>query len=298
MDAQELNTWTRLSRLDFDATDAAFPFSLRLAHENGWSRSFAQSAIEEYRKFCFLATHAGHPVTPSDEVDQVWHLHLTYTRHYWDTLCQNILQRPLHHDPTRGGAAEARKHQDWYEATLASYRRHFGEPPSDIWPSTRERFHERNDFVRLNRRDVITLDRRTLVRGTFVSLATGGVLAGAHAVAQTDSSAETSAIVGLVVALVIVLMTVVGVIAAWRHRRRRQLSGAAPDPSQEKRKPDGAGAVAAAAGIAVIGGSQSDGGSGSGGNAGGGDSGGGGAATGCGGGGGGAAGGCGGGGSV
>jgi hypothetical protein len=41
---------------------------------NGWSRPFALRAIEEYRKFVFLALVADHQVTPSDQVDQVWHL--------------------------------------------------------------------------------------------------------------------------------------------------------------------------------------------------------------------------------
>src|SRR5262245_35774480 len=190
MDMQELTTWTRLSTLDFDAADAALPFSARLARDNGWSRSLAKKAIEEYRKFCFLAAHAGHPVTPSDEVDQVWHLHLTYSRHYWDTLCRDTLERPLHHGPTHGGAAEDRKFRRWYEATLASYRRYFGEPPNDVWPEARERFHERNDFVRVNRRDVVALDRTTLLSGALAVLAGGGVLAGAHAVAQTEGSAQ------------------------------------------------------------------------------------------------------------
>ncbi|MCX5952813.1 MAG: hypothetical protein NTZ40_04815 [Cyanobacteria bacterium] len=36
----------------------------------------APGAIEEYRKFVFLALVAGHQITPSDQVDQVGHLHL------------------------------------------------------------------------------------------------------------------------------------------------------------------------------------------------------------------------------
>ena len=104
MNLQELTTWNRLLALDFDAADAELTFSARLARENDWSRRFAARAIEEYRKFCFLAVHAGHPVTPSDEVDQVWHLHLLYSRHYWDALCRDTLETPLHHGPTQGGA--------------------------------------------------------------------------------------------------------------------------------------------------------------------------------------------------
>ena len=43
----------------------------------------------------------------SEQVDAAWHLHLTYTRSYWDRFCKETLGQPLHHDPTRGGPAEA-----------------------------------------------------------------------------------------------------------------------------------------------------------------------------------------------
>src|SRR5687768_3540360 len=126
MNIQELKTWNRLGALDLDAADSALPFSARLARDNAWSADFASGAIEEYRRFCFLAVHAGHPVTPSDEVDQVWHLHLLYSQHYWEALCRDTLEMPLHHGPTKGGAAEHHKFTDWYGATRASYRRYFG----------------------------------------------------------------------------------------------------------------------------------------------------------------------------
>jgi hypothetical protein len=234
MNIQELTIWNRLSSLDFDATDAAFPFSRRLACDNGWSCGFAAKAIEEYRKFCFLAVHAGHPVTPSDEVDQVWHLHLTYSRHYWDTLCGDTLARPLHHGPTQGGAAEDRKFHDWYEATLASYRRYFGEPPNDVWPAARERFDDRHDFVRIDRRDVVTLDRTVLERGALAALAGGGVLAVAHAIAQTEGAADGAPEIGFVLALAAALI-VAFIVAVARSRRRKPRGAAA-----KRRANDGA----------------------------------------------------------
>lgn len=45
-------------------------FSQRLARDNCWSLNYAQRVIKEYKKFAFLAVCAGHPVTPSDQVDQ------------------------------------------------------------------------------------------------------------------------------------------------------------------------------------------------------------------------------------
>src|SRR5262249_47420226 len=74
-------------------------------------------------------------------VDAAWHLHLTYTRSYWQRLCGGVLGRPLHHDPSRGGPDEAARHRHMYSRTLAAYREAFGqEPPADIWPPAGERF--------------------------------------------------------------------------------------------------------------------------------------------------------------
>ncbi len=116
-------------------------FDARLARDHGWSRAYSRRVILEYRRYLFLAATAGEPVCPSEEVDAAWHQHLTYTRSYWGRLCGEVLGRPLHHDPTRGGPAEAEKHRRMYERTLCVYRNVFGEePPEDIWPGPDVRF--------------------------------------------------------------------------------------------------------------------------------------------------------------
>ena len=145
--------WARLEAFDLDATGAALPFSQRLARDNGWSPAFAHRVGLEYKRFVFLAATCGHPVTPSDEVDQAWHLHLVYTRSYWDELCGQVLGFALHHGPTRGGAAEGQKFGDWYARTLQSYYAAFGElPPADIWPPAAQRFGDAPYFRRVNLR--------------------------------------------------------------------------------------------------------------------------------------------------
>ncbi|MBK9385705.1 MAG: hypothetical protein IPN34_12920 [Planctomycetes bacterium] len=143
--------WERLQRFELDDPEAAFSFSDRLARENDWTKEHALRAIAEYKRFLLLLCVAGHPCTPSDAVDQVWHLHLLYTESYWRELCGEVLRRELHHGPTRGGAAEAARYGSAYEATLASYRRLFEEePPLDLWPPARERFRAAR-FVRVDR---------------------------------------------------------------------------------------------------------------------------------------------------
>ncbi|NEZ63886.1 hypothetical protein D0962_14000 [Leptolyngbyaceae cyanobacterium CCMR0082] len=151
MNSQQAELYKRLQIYALDQPGAQFSFSQRLAQENCWSFKYTCRVIEEYKRFAFLAVVAGHPVTPSDQVDQVWHLHLTYTRSYWEDFCPNVLQMSLHHEPTQGGGVEHDKFLDWYSRTLASYRQLFGEePPRDIWPEPGERFGQELEFVRVN----------------------------------------------------------------------------------------------------------------------------------------------------
>lgn len=131
----------RLESFGIDQPGVSFPFSGRLARDQDWVPGFARRVTGEYKRFLWLAMRAGHPVTPSEAVDEAWHLHLCYTRSYWDELCGKVLGKPLHHGPTEGGRAEDEKFADWYGRTLDSYRRHFGEePPADIWPPVEQRF--------------------------------------------------------------------------------------------------------------------------------------------------------------
>jgi hypothetical protein len=131
-----------LMQMRVEPEGAALTFVHRLARENDWTVPYAERVIDEYRRFLFLAATSGHAVTPSDEVDQAWHLHLAYSRHYWEILCGEILKRPLHHGPTLGGASEGSRYREQYQRTLEAYQLAFGgEPPADIWPDTDRRFH-------------------------------------------------------------------------------------------------------------------------------------------------------------
>lgn len=143
--------WKEIEDFDFGLSESSLTFADRLARENGWDARYAEQVIEEYRRFCFLAMTAGHPVTPSEQVDQAWHLHLLYTENYWTEFCGQVLGRPFHHGPTRGGPGEGSKFHDWYRATLDSYERVFGEaPPPAIWPDPEARFQDAHRFRRIN----------------------------------------------------------------------------------------------------------------------------------------------------
>jgi uncharacterized protein (TIGR04222 family) len=176
MNTAQTTLWDRITAFEIDDPASSLTFSRRLARENRWGESFARRVVEEYRRFLFLAMSAGHPVTPSDQVDQAWHLHLTYTRSYWEDLCHEVLGHPLHHGPTKGGARESAKFHDWYERTLDSYRSLFGtEPPPDIWPSAADRFGRDLHFARVNLRDHWVLPRpSSILRGASRSMQEAG----------------------------------------------------------------------------------------------------------------------------
>ena len=130
-----------LQEFDIDGGEVALTFGARLARENSWSVPFAERVVAEYKRFVYLAMTAEHMVTPSVAVDEAWHLHLTYTKSYWERMCSEVLGRPLHHNPAEGGKSEQNKFLDLYNRTLETYRVTFGEePPADIWPVADIRF--------------------------------------------------------------------------------------------------------------------------------------------------------------
>ena len=148
----------RIEAHGFDP-DHSLSFTARLARDHGWTPGAARAAVREYGRFCFLAVAAPHPVTPSEEVDEVWHLHLTYSRDYWDVWCRDVLRAALHHDPTQGGPAERQRFRAQYAATLHCYERFFGPPPEASWPATHERFGARPRFRTVDTARSVVLPR-------------------------------------------------------------------------------------------------------------------------------------------
>lgn len=171
--------WGALASYAFDPPEATVRFEDKLSRENGWSRSFGRRAIEEYRRFLYLTAESRQPVSPSDVIDQVWHLHLLYTRDYWDRLCRDVLKRPLHHE--RGRGIESESFAGWYGDTLVRYRLEFGEPPADIWPAVQR---STLAYRRVDPERVWVLPRlSTLLRGI-------GFVIGMAALLSTGSGCE------------------------------------------------------------------------------------------------------------
>lgn len=204
-----------IEALAIDPPGAPATFVDRLATQNGWTRSRAAAVDREYRRFLYLAATGDAPVTPSDAVDQAWHLHLSYTRSYWNDLCATVLGRPLHHGPTEGGPDEALRYRRQYQATLDRYVEVFGAaPPVSIWPPSSERFD--GSFVRADRRRSWIIPHRT---GALAALPVIGLASAAAA----DGGGPGSNLIIVAVIAVIAL--------AWPKspRRRRRRGGAEGD---------------------------------------------------------------------
>lgn len=243
-----------LARLEaFTISDPVAPlgFAQRLARDNGWSTAFAQRVVDEYKRFVFLAMEAGHPVTPSDEVDQAWHLHLVYTRSYWEDLCTAVLGRPLHHGPTKGGRDEDDKFEDWYARTLESYTRFFGhKPPADIWPSSTVRFGLAPHFRRVNTRRYWLVPRQFMRRSSGSTLlgvgAATGLVGCGVIVAQSSGGTSNSLVIAVFIAVAVGVFLLLIILAVKR-------GGGRPG--------DGGGCGFIAGGGATSGGGSSGGGS-------------------------------------
>jgi hypothetical protein len=226
MNAQQQHLYAQLVQWHPDDAGSSFPFSKRLARENGWTMAHARRVVEEYKRFVFLALQAGHPVTPSDAVDQAWHLHLTFTRSYWEDLCENILGQRLHHTPTRGGLREGEKYADLYGRTLQSYRDLFGEaPPADIWPAPGARFepapHQR--WVDTRRYWLVPNPLRGLARsrGTVLTVLASAVLLGC----ATGNRSEAMVTLSMLGAFFLPVAVALYVHFARRPRRTTGSSG-------------------------------------------------------------------------
>jgi hypothetical protein len=185
--------WDKIKVFSFDDPSSARPFSTRLASENGWSAAYTDRVVDEYRRFLYLTQVAGREVTPSADVDEAWHLHLLYTRSYWNDLCGRVLARPLHHGPTRGGAEEGARYRGSYAATLQAYRDAFGDaPPSDIWPDVEARFKPRSRLRIVDPSQVWIVPKRPLAGLLSRRVQAGGIALAATASAGTALAAAAS----------------------------------------------------------------------------------------------------------
>ncbi len=127
--AQEYHTasllWKRIE-------EYKLPYTWRyLEYKYKWDEGYATQAIREYRKFVFLALTSKFEVTPSLDIDEVWHCHILHTQGY--EHFSEICGKKLHHFP--GMSDENARWIKQYRYTLNRYRIVFeSEPPPNLWP--------------------------------------------------------------------------------------------------------------------------------------------------------------------
>ncbi len=139
--------WINIRDFKFDKEDDELTYAIKLAFENDWDFNFTQKVINEYKKFLYLCASTNDPHSPSPFVDKAWHLHLSYTKSYWEDMCKGIIGRLLHHEPSRGKEGENEYHDRMYLETLALYEKVYGEnPPADIWPPSMEYYRKSKKF--------------------------------------------------------------------------------------------------------------------------------------------------------
>ena len=123
--------WDKIVEFDFDNPPAEYSFTIRLADENHWTKSFTQQAILEYKKFMYLAATSDGMVSPSKIVDIVWHQHLIFTQSY-NQFCK-ILGKNIQHIPSTHDKKDFQKFKDATTRTKKLYTQNFGEQPKVIW---------------------------------------------------------------------------------------------------------------------------------------------------------------------
>ncbi len=203
MSPKEQMLWNKIKVFQIDEGDSSFSFSDRLARDNGWTKPYALRVIEEYKKFLFLCCVTDTGVTPSDPVDQAWHLHLTYTKSYWIGLCRNTLEKELHHNPTKGGKKEADKFDGFYAHTSVIYKEKFKvEPPGDIWQDSHSRFADIH-FRRINLKHYWLLKKPSCRHKSYLVLL--GIIAFASVFIQASVDFSSYVFIGLLVVIGIVI---------------------------------------------------------------------------------------------
>lgn len=168
---KNVKLWEKIRSFQVRDEMDQYSFKKRLAVENNWSFQFAATVYDEYLKFIYLTCISESPVTPSDEIDQAWHLHMIYTQSYWNEMCRSILNQDIHHTPTRGGESENSKFHAYYNKTCTLYEIEFGYPPrQDVWPDPGKRFTDYLDFKRIDTASNIILKRSVIRNAVLIAI--------------------------------------------------------------------------------------------------------------------------------
>lgn len=222
--------WQRLAQHAIPDLGGAGVFAAKLRRQQGWSRAYCARAIEDYRRFCYLSVRSASPMSPSPDIDAVWHLHLTHTRDYWQRFCPEVLGLNLHHEPASPGVADRAALAAQYASTLSAYQQAFGVPPAeDLWPGFVEQDQQSRSQRTVDTRRFWLLPRPTVwLRRWWLAL---GAAVPGTAAALDANPLQWSGPEFLM--LFILLTVIVAIVRARIERRYRDAGNALPgnDPT-------------------------------------------------------------------
>lgn len=81
------------------------------------------------------------PQCPSEEVDSVWHYHMTHTLDYLDFSALKMERKLLGYNPADGTETEG-KYPNLYENTVKNIEYYFGFINPNLWPKKEKRFNQ------------------------------------------------------------------------------------------------------------------------------------------------------------
>lgn len=128
---QEKPLWDKVQNFTFENLEDEYDFTTRLAYENNWTEYFTKQAIEEYKKFMYLAAISNQMVSPSEIIDTVWHQHLIYTTSY-KQFCV-VLNKNIEHIPSTHNKQDKEKFIKAKKITQQLYEAEFGNQPKELW---------------------------------------------------------------------------------------------------------------------------------------------------------------------
>ena len=103
------------------------------------SPDVATSLVHEYKKFLLMSVISALPIAPSGFVDEVWHLHMLFTREYLET-CRLLKGNVIVHVPLiENSVAEKENLQGFYQKTVQLYEKIFGKREEAFWPEHGEK---------------------------------------------------------------------------------------------------------------------------------------------------------------
>jgi hypothetical protein len=132
------NLWEKINE-KFGGTNASTKaFADKISRKHNCSKGYALKAVNEYKKFLYLAVISDFHVTPSQPIDKVWHEHILFTQAY-GIFCKEIIEYELNHHPELIPIEDqTERYHAQYLSTIELYIKEFGKsPPTSIWDITK-----------------------------------------------------------------------------------------------------------------------------------------------------------------